>query len=67
MIAIKIPIERINEIEGQTFDGFQKFGIVTDINGYNFISIQEQNQCNLQWIKDIVPTTFIPKIETLLK
>ena len=67
MTAIQIPTERIQEIENTTFDGFQKFGLVTDINGDNFISIQEQNQCDLQWIKDIVPTTFIPKIETLLQ
>ena len=54
--AILITTQQAEELKGQNFAPDSKFNPIQDRNGNWFISIEEQKQCNIGWIKEIEPT-----------
>lgn len=61
MDIILLTIEQKNSIEGTMYAPDSYFNPIQDINNNWLISIQEQDGCSLQWIKDLPRSEYFPK------
>ena len=60
MIAI-LTTEQKDLLVGQTYDGVCFYNPIQDINDNWIISEEEINQTNLEWLKQLPLTEYLPK------
>jgi hypothetical protein len=61
---IQLTTQQKDLLIGQKCDDSSYFNPVQDINENWFISEIEQQQCNLEWLKALSNSEFIPKPQT---
>lgn len=60
MIAI-ITQQQKDQLIGKTYDGVCYFNPIQDINNNWIISEEEINQSNLEWLKELPLSEYLPK------
>lgn len=60
MIAI-LTTEQKDQLIGKTYDGVCYFNPIQDINNNWIISEEEINQSNLEWLKELELSEYLPK------
>lgn len=60
MIAI-LTTEQKDQLIGKTYDGICYFNPIQDINNNWIISEEEINQSNLEWLKKLSLSEYLPK------
>ena len=70
MIVYKLTPEQAEELTGKEYAKDMKFAPTEDVDGNFFIGIEEIQQCenkDLEWIKDLEEIEHKPKIERSTK
>lgn len=57
-----LTLEQKNEITGQQFAPDSYFNPIQDINGQWIISLEEVNQCSIEWVKELPLIEYEPVI-----
>ena len=65
MIVI-LTIEQAEQLKGVEFVKDNFFNPIQDLNGNYIISLEEVEQCNIDWVKNLPRTEYLPKITTNL-
>lgn len=60
MIAI-LTTEQKDQLIGKTYDGVCYFNPIQDVNDNWIISQEEINQSNLEWLKELELSEYLPK------
>jgi hypothetical protein len=65
MIVVLLTPEQAEQLKGQLYAPDSYFNPIQDIDDNWIISTQEQDQCSIDWVKDLLLIEYIPK-ETLI-
>ena len=66
ILMIKLTEYQKNIVSNVEFKEDSKFAPIQDVNNDWFVSKEEQEQCNLQWLKELPLSEYIPKPVTSL-
>lgn len=66
MIVAQLTPEQAEQLKGVEFVQDNFFNPIQDLNGNYIISLEEQEQCNIQWVKDLQRIEYLPKETTNL-
>jgi len=66
MIVAQLTQEQVEQLQGVEFAPDSFFNPILDANGNYIISIEEQEQCDIQWVKDLPRIEYLPKETTNL-
>jgi hypothetical protein len=58
---IKLTLQQKEALTGVEVYKDLYFGFTEDVNGYFFIHEMNQNDCDIKWVKDLIPSQFTPK------
>ena len=61
MIVVLLTIEQAEQLKGQLYAPDSYFNPIQDANDNWIISIQEQDQCSIDWVKELPLIEYIPK------
>lgn len=65
MIVAQLTIEQASELKEVEFTKGNKFNPILDANGNYIISLEEVEQCDIEWVKNLPTIEFNPIIEIL--
>ena len=65
MMVVLLTIEQKNLLLGHKFDSHGYFNPVQDADGNWFISIEERDQCDIEWVKECPEVPYNPIITEL--
>lgn len=66
MIAAQLTIEQAEQLKGVEFTQDSLFNPIQDLNDVWMISIEEQEQCDIDWVKKLPLIEYLPKKTTNL-
>ena len=66
MIVALLTTEQAEQLKGQLYALDSYFNPIQDTNDNWIISTQEQDQCSIDWVKDLLLIEYKPK-ETLIQ
>ena len=66
MIVAQLTPEQAEQLKGVEFTQDSFFNPIQDLNDVWIISLEEQEQCDIQWVKDLPIIEYLPKITTNL-
>ncbi len=66
MTVAKLTEEQAEEIRGVEFIEGNRFNPIMDLDGNYIISLEEVEQCNIEWIKALPQIEYYPKKNSLL-
>ena len=66
MIVAQLTPEQAEQLKGVEFTQDSFFNPIQDINDIWIISLEEQEQCSIQWVKELPLIEYIPKQTTNL-
>lgn len=58
---IKLTLQQKEALMGVEVYKDLYFGFAQDVNGDFFIDEINQRDCSIQWVKELIPSEFIPK------
>ena len=61
-MIVQLTQEQAEQLKGVEFVKDCFFNPIQDLNDNWVISIEEQEQCSIQWIKDLPTSEYLPKI-----
>lgn len=61
-MIVQLTQEQAEQLKGVEFAQDNFFNPIQDLNDNWVISIEEQEQCSIQWIKDLPTSEYLPKI-----
>lgn len=65
MMVAKLTQEQAEQLKGLEYTRDNKFNPIQDINDNWIISLEEVEQCDIEWVKTLPLIEFEPKIEKL--
>jgi len=66
ILVAELSIEQKDELVGQLYAPDSYFNPIQDINGTWIISLQEVEQCSIDWVKELPLIEFVPVDTPLL-
>jgi hypothetical protein len=60
ILVAQLTIEQKDELVGQLYAPDSYFNPIQDINGTWIISVEEVEQCSIQWVKELPLIEFVP-------
>jgi len=66
MIVAQLTQEQAEQLQGVEFSQDSFFNPIQDINDIWIISLEEQEQCNIDWVKELPRIEYKPKETTNL-
>lgn len=60
-----LTVEQADQLKGVEVTKDNLFNPIQDINGNWVISVEEQSQCSLEWVKELPLIDYSPKTITL--
>lgn len=61
MQIVLLTIEQKNSLEGVQYKEDSFFNPIQDINNNWIISSEEQEQCSIEWVKELPLSEYLPK------
>lgn len=65
MIVAKLTKKQSEQLKDVEFTESSKFNPILDANGNYIISLEEVEQSNIEWVKDLPQIEYNPIIETI--
>ena len=66
MIVAQLTPEQAEQLKGVEFTQDSFFNPIQDLNDVWIISLEEQEQCSIDWVKDLPLIEYLPKETTNL-
>ena len=60
ILVAQLTIEQKDELVGQLYAPDSYFNPIQDINGTWIISVEEVEQCSIQWVKELPLIEYLP-------
>ena len=60
ILVAQLTIEQKDELVGQLYAPDSYFNPIQDINGTWIISVEEVEQCSIQWVKELTLIEYLP-------
>lgn len=64
MIVAKLTQEQAEQLKGVQFIQDNYFNPIQDVNGNWIISLEEVDQCDIDWVKELPHIEYKPKLTT---
>jgi len=64
MIVAQLTPEQAEQLQGVEFTQDSFFNPIQDLNDVWIISLEEQEQCTINWVKDLPRIEYLPKETT---
>jgi hypothetical protein len=65
MIVAQLTPEQAEQLKGVEFVQDSFFNPIQDLNGNYIISLEEQEQCNIDWVKELPHINYEPIVHEL--
>ena len=62
MIVAQLTAEQAKQLKGVEFVQDSFFNPIQDLNDVWIISLEEQEQCNIDWVKELPRIEYLPKV-----